>query len=342
MSDVFISYRRDDRPKVEVLAKALESLGVSVFFDARIPSGSVFDEVVAAELKAAKAVIVCWTPGAVESRWVRSEASIGLERDVLLAAFFETVSLTPPFNLVQAEDLRAWRGDLSDRNFQKILDRLGVLTDRPSLADEARAAAKETEWRDRDAQAKADFDAKLSEARSLFAAKQASRPLEFEARIAETEASFLRWLTARRLKSAGAMPDPLASVSENVEELRDELATAIRERDAAVAAASRALASGVAAGRVVSETRPDSRIEPRPRAAGRRSLAPYVVVAVGAAALTWVVVQMNWASRGLREADVVAEEAPAEASPEATTTETDMVTPEEPAAVAVEGDAAPG
>lgn len=235
MADVFISYKRDDRPRIEALATALDSLGLSVFFDARIPTGSVFDEVVNEELKIARSVIVCWTPGAVESRWVRAEASIGLERDILLAAFFDSAKLPPPFNLVHAEDLRTWNGDLSDVAFGRLLVRLGQIVARTNLAEEARGLAVASKWQLQDVTARAEFDTKMGEARRIFAVQQQTAPIEFESRMQRASSDFESWLSARRLGKPTPPPDPLLAVETNVERLRSEIDALRGEKNAMAA-----------------------------------------------------------------------------------------------------------
>ena len=43
MTDVFISYKRRTRPKIEQIAAALEALGLDVWFDANLEAGSSFN-----------------------------------------------------------------------------------------------------------------------------------------------------------------------------------------------------------------------------------------------------------------------------------------------------------
>jgi len=58
MSDIFLSYKNDDRPKAKIIAEALEQYGYSVWWDRIIPPGKIFDEVITDALDAAKCVIV--------------------------------------------------------------------------------------------------------------------------------------------------------------------------------------------------------------------------------------------------------------------------------------------
>ena len=80
MADVFVSYARSDKARVAPLVAAIEAQGWSVWWDPGIDPGQEFDRQIAAELKAAAAVLVVWTPSSVESRWVRGEAREGAER----------------------------------------------------------------------------------------------------------------------------------------------------------------------------------------------------------------------------------------------------------------------
>ena len=110
MADVFISYKRADRDRIEPIAAGLQGLGFSVWYDARLDAGSSFDEEITRELRAARCVLVCWSAGSVESEWVRSEATEGRKRGVLVSCLLEPCEPFPPFNLVHHEDLSQWRG----------------------------------------------------------------------------------------------------------------------------------------------------------------------------------------------------------------------------------------
>lgn len=144
-ADVFISYKRDERAQVEAIARALEALKLNVWFDAELRSGTSFDQEIERQVRSARCVLVCWSPGAVSSEWVRAEATIGRQRDVLAAVILRPCDLPPPFNLVHAEDLS--RGPVGE-DWLRVLERIGALTRRPGLAAFARAhdAASLGQW----------------------------------------------------------------------------------------------------------------------------------------------------------------------------------------------------
>lgn len=131
-SDVFISYKRDERSEVLQIAERLRALKLKVWFDADLRSGTSFDSEIDRHIRRAKCVLACWSPGAVASDWVRGEATIGRERGVLAAAILKPCDLPAPFNLVHAEDLTVGIGP-ENRAWFRLLDRIGALVGRPGL-----------------------------------------------------------------------------------------------------------------------------------------------------------------------------------------------------------------
>ena len=71
MADVFVSYARNDKARVAPVVAAIEAKGWSVWWDPDITPGQEFDDQIEAEITAALAVLVVWTPTSVTSRWVR-------------------------------------------------------------------------------------------------------------------------------------------------------------------------------------------------------------------------------------------------------------------------------
>jgi len=134
MTDVFISYHSADRDKVTIIGDDLVKLKLDVWFDRKLRSGSAYDSQIAQQLESAKAVLTCWTLGAVKSDWVRSEADFARNSGKLVPCVLEPVTLPPPFNLVQAGNLSSWAGQEDDPAWLKILEQIGQLTDQPGLA----------------------------------------------------------------------------------------------------------------------------------------------------------------------------------------------------------------
>jgi hypothetical protein len=133
--DVFISYKREERPRIEILAQKLKAVGLKVWFDASLDAGATFDEKIANTLTAARAVLVCWTPGAIASDWVRGEATMARSGNKLVAALLEPTDLIPPFNLVHAENLADWTGEDDHPGWAKILARLASMSGEAGLVE---------------------------------------------------------------------------------------------------------------------------------------------------------------------------------------------------------------
>ncbi len=127
MSDVFISYAREDRQLAESMAALLKDHGHSVFWDRRIPAGSTWDEVLERELKEARCVIVLWSRNSVRSKWVRAEAGEAAERSVLIPVLVEEVGLPLQFKLLEAISLLDWNGSPDDPAMQSLLEAVGRL-----------------------------------------------------------------------------------------------------------------------------------------------------------------------------------------------------------------------
>lgn len=77
MSDIFLSYKREDEARAARLVRALEGAGLSVWWDRGLPGGESWRANTEAALDAAKVVIVYWTRACTgaEGGFVREEAS---------------------------------------------------------------------------------------------------------------------------------------------------------------------------------------------------------------------------------------------------------------------------
>src|SRR6202161_1068419 len=127
MADVFVSYSRSDRSRVAPLVAALEAKGWSVWWDPAIDAGQQFDDQIDAELQAASAVLVVWTPTSVASRWVRGEARDAAERGILVPVRFEDARLPIDVRAIQTTDLDRWGEDSASAPFQELLRSLGAV-----------------------------------------------------------------------------------------------------------------------------------------------------------------------------------------------------------------------
>jgi adenylate cyclase len=130
MADVFVSYSRSDRTRVAPLVAAIKAKGWSVWWDPSIAAGQQFDDQIEAELLAASAVLVVWTPTSVVSRWVRGEARDAADRDILVPARFDNARLPIDARAIQTTDLDDWGEDPASAPFQDLLRSLTAVIER--------------------------------------------------------------------------------------------------------------------------------------------------------------------------------------------------------------------
>jgi CRP-like cAMP-binding protein len=134
-ADVFISYKREDRGRVRVLAEALRELGVSVWMDDELAPGASFTAQICDEIDRCRVQIVNWSVLACASDWVCGEAELGRRRGALVSVQIEPCRIPPPFNMLHTEDLSGWRGETGHPAWIKVLQALGQRLARPGLCD---------------------------------------------------------------------------------------------------------------------------------------------------------------------------------------------------------------
>ena len=121
-ADVFVSYKAEDRHRVEPLVAALESEGLAVWWDARVTGGDAWRETIAEQLDAAACVIVVWSKRSTgpEGRFVRDEASRAQRRGTYLPITIDKVEPPLGFGETQALSLRGWKGDPADPHYRRV------------------------------------------------------------------------------------------------------------------------------------------------------------------------------------------------------------------------------
>ena len=123
MSDVFVSYKAEDRRRVQPLVAALEADGLSVWWDAQIGGGDEWRRSIEQQLDSAKCVLVVWSKRstAPEGRFVRDEASRAMDRGVYLPVRIDNVRLPLGFGETQAISLSGWKSRADDERFLSVL-----------------------------------------------------------------------------------------------------------------------------------------------------------------------------------------------------------------------------
>ena len=123
MSEVFLSYKAEDRARLKPLVAALEADGCQMWWDAQIGGGSDWREEIQDHLDSAHCVIVAWSERSVgpDGRFVRDEATRALRRGAYLAISIDGVDPPLGFGELQAIPLHGWKGNRKDPRYQALL-----------------------------------------------------------------------------------------------------------------------------------------------------------------------------------------------------------------------------
>lgn len=115
MTDIFLSYNREDQARAKLFAEAFEGQGFKVWWDVGLRTGEAYDEVTETALRTAKAVVVLWSKKSVQSRWVRAEATLADRNKTLVPCMIEPCERPIMFELTQTAELGHWDGSPAER-----------------------------------------------------------------------------------------------------------------------------------------------------------------------------------------------------------------------------------
>jgi adenylate cyclase len=144
VTDVFISYARENAVTARRFAEAFGAAGFSVWWDDALRSGEAFDERIERALREASAAVVLWSADSVASRWVRAEATLADRNRILVPVTIEPCQRPIIFELTHTADLTHWQGDPTDRAWRNLVSDVRRLVDARTAPRTLQAAATAT------------------------------------------------------------------------------------------------------------------------------------------------------------------------------------------------------
>ena len=130
MTDIFLSYAKNDSEVAEQFATALANKGWNVWWDRNIPAGRIFEEVIEEAINEAKCVVVLWSESSMNSRWVKTEASEGAERQILVPVTLDGSRIPLAFRQIQTADMQEWDGELDSPQIEELNNSIRHTIDR--------------------------------------------------------------------------------------------------------------------------------------------------------------------------------------------------------------------
>ena len=127
MSDIVVSYDRRDKDRVAFLVEEIRRRGWEVWWDRDLQPADDFADTVQQKINEARCVLVVWTSYSVESRWVRSEATLAHDRHILIPVLLDVVDIPIPFNTIDAIDLASWPDTPSIAEMERLVHRVATI-----------------------------------------------------------------------------------------------------------------------------------------------------------------------------------------------------------------------
>ena len=111
VSQVFLSYARENADTARLLAEAIGDGGHDVWWDRHLHGGSRFTMEIDRALKDADVVVVLWSEASVASVWVQDEAAEGRDTGRLVPVSLGACKPPLGFRQFQTISLGAWKGE---------------------------------------------------------------------------------------------------------------------------------------------------------------------------------------------------------------------------------------
>ncbi len=121
---VFLSYSSNDRAIVTRLRTALQSAGITLWWDQNISAGETWRASIRSKLDAAAAVLTIWSSNSTSSKAVTEEASRAQSDGKLVHVRVDDTNLPYGFSETQYLNLQKWDGSADDPEFRRLIQAL--------------------------------------------------------------------------------------------------------------------------------------------------------------------------------------------------------------------------
>lgn len=141
MVDVFVSYKREERPRIAPLVEQIRTGGLDVWIDAKARVSASFIVEINRALEGCSCAVVFWSRASITSNWVLSESYVAYEQEKLIPVLLDNVAVPAPFNLLQAVDFTRWSGSYKAQEWLALVEAITAYA-RPPKITPARPSAR--------------------------------------------------------------------------------------------------------------------------------------------------------------------------------------------------------
>jgi len=128
MTELFVSYAREDEARARQVAEALAGEGYRAWRDDELPAHRAYADVIEERLNSADAVVVLWSKAAAKSQWVRAEADSARNRGILIQVTLDGTVPPIPFNQIQCAPLSASENPADAAGWRNLIGSVEALT----------------------------------------------------------------------------------------------------------------------------------------------------------------------------------------------------------------------
>lgn len=121
MAQIFLTFARRDLGQVRPIIRALETAGMTVWWDRRHHGAEISPEI-QAELESADAVVVIWSANGIRSHYVHDEAERGRDSNKLVSASLDGSDVPLGFRNLHTVDLLVRRNIKGAKPIDELVD----------------------------------------------------------------------------------------------------------------------------------------------------------------------------------------------------------------------------
>jgi TIR domain-containing protein len=123
LADIFLSYARADADQARKFVTSFQAHDWSTWWDIRsLTAGDLVDAEIEHAINKSRCVVVLWSKNSTNSHYVKAEASLAAERNILIPVRIDQAAIPFEFRAYQTLDLSTWSGSGNNPRFLELIE----------------------------------------------------------------------------------------------------------------------------------------------------------------------------------------------------------------------------